>query len=46
MIVKIEIEVSLDEVKKYRKEFFEYNGVELHFKVAKELFGRRNKYEC
>ena len=46
MIVKIEIEVSLDEVEKYRKEFFKCNWVELHFKVAKELFGRRNKYEC
>ena len=38
MIVKIEIEVSLDEVEKYRKEFFECNGVELHFEVAKKNY--------
>ena len=37
MIVKIEIEVSLDEVEKYRKEFFECNGVELHFEVTKRI---------
>ena len=41
MIVKIGIEVSLDEVGKYRREFFECNGVELPFEVAKKNYVER-----
>ena len=41
MIVKIGIEVSLDEVEEYRKEFFECNGVELPFEVAKKNYVER-----
>lgn len=41
MIVKIGIEVSLDEVEEYRREFFECNGVELPFEVAKKNYVER-----
>lgn len=41
MIVKIGIEVSLDEVEEYRRKFFECNGVELSFEVAKKNYVER-----
>ena len=41
MTIKIRIEVSYDELEDYRREFFEFNGVELPIEIAKKNYIER-----